>query len=194
MNTKKIYLLLCGCCISITLFSQKKDVYLHELENLSRYNYIDTDTARIWITESIPDLLIFTLSKKRDEDDFFITDDTLHRDYILLRGEKYLVDSLWLKEYDNYAMLFEYLGVYAISDKKSTYLIINGSNGFQIGTEAQMLYAIFQKKADKYIFLSSYYIEETYDTDNSEVNSVKIIFDDDKITLQGKNLKCIHCK
>ena len=67
---KKYTWLICFFGVSISLFSQKSDIYLRKLQNLSRYNYVDTDTARIWITESIPDLLIFSLQKEKGEDFF----------------------------------------------------------------------------------------------------------------------------
>ena len=187
MNTKRIYLFIGLLCISMGLFSQKNDVYLHELQ-IQHSNYIDTDTARIWITEDIPDLLIFSLDKKEE---YFVMEDTLQRDYILLGKKKYLVDSLWLKKYDNYAMAFEYNGSYIISDKKSIYLIVTGGNSFQMGTDEQPLYAIFQKKEDMYVFVSSYYIQNIEDYSEEITNSVKIIFEEDKICLQGINLKQI---
>ena len=192
MNTKKVYLFICFLALFLSFCSQKNSEYLHKLQ-IQSVSYIDTDTARVWVTEGIPDLLIFSLPKTNGE--YFVMEDTSHRDYILLNGDKYLIDSLWLKKYDNYAVFFEYIGggTYIISDKESSYLIINGSNGFQMGTDVQPLYAIFQKKENKYIFLSSYIIESIDYYSEEILNSVRVIFEKDKISLQGINLKCIHC-
>jgi hypothetical protein len=176
--------------MTLNCFSQTKILSLHKLQELSHFNYIDTDTARIWITESIPDLLIFSLPKVNGE--YFVIEDTLQRDYILLGGKKYLVDSLWLKEYDNYAIFFECAGTYLVNYKKTSYLIVEGSNAFQMGTDVQPLYAIFQKKGDEYIFISSYYIESIDYYSEKILNSVRIIRAKDKIILRGINLKCIH--
>jgi hypothetical protein len=189
MFYKEICLLICVLCVSFCDFPQKGDAYLHKLQ-IQPNSYVDTDTARIWITEDIPNLLIFSLPKKEE---YFVMEDTSYRDYILLDGEKYWVDSLWLKKYDDYAMAFEYTGTYIISDKKSMYLIVTGVNIFQMGTDAQPLYAIFQKKCDKYAFLSSYILEDIDFYSEDILNSIKIIFESDKIILQGIHLKCIHC-
>ena len=50
-----------------------------------------------------------------------------------------------------------------------------------------------KKKSNEYNFLSSYFISNIGFYDEEIINSVKVIFEDDKITLQGTNLKCIHC-
>ena len=182
---------LCFCFLFIAIngFPQKGSRFLHTYQ-YQDYYYMDTDTSRIWYTYNIPNLIIVSMHKTNGE--YFEISDTLYRDYILLDNEKYLVDFLMYKNYDEYAMYFEYLYTYYIQHKQIEYLIINGSNGFQMGTEAQPLYMIFQKKGNKYHFLSSYYIEDMGYYDKKILNSVKVIFRGDKMILKGINLKRVR--
>ena len=185
-----IYILcLCVFGISINCFSQKENRFLHTYQ-YQDYHYIDTDTSRIWYTYNIPNLIIVSMSKSNGE--YFVISDTLNRDYILLDNKKYLIDSLCLKKYDDYAMLFEYSGTYCIEHGQAKYLIIVGDNGFQMGTDSQPRYMIFQKKGDEYIFHSSYILEDIDFYSEEILNSVNVIFESDNIILQGINLKCVR--
>jgi hypothetical protein len=82
----------------------------------------------------------------KSNNEYFVITDTLYRDYIILDEKKYLIDSLCMKNYNEYAMAFEYNGTYLIACKKSIYLIITGSINFLYGTLIQPLYMVFQKK------------------------------------------------
>ncbi|MCL2130918.1 MAG: hypothetical protein FWH36_00460 [Lentimicrobiaceae bacterium] len=181
---------LCFCFLSISihLFSQKGSAFLHKHQPQD-YHYVDTDTARIYYTDNIPNLIIFNLPK---EDEYFLISDTSQRDFIFLDGKKYLVDSLCFINYNDYAMHFVYTGTYHIVHKQAEYLIITGADGFLMGTMVQPIYLVFQKKGNEYHFLSSYYIEDIGYYDEKILNSVKIIKKRDKIILKGINLKCVH--
>jgi hypothetical protein len=197
MKRKLLYVILCSvfvilCSVLLNNFAQKASVNLHELPIQEKYSEVDTDTTLVLITENIPELLIVQPSAAGDTNfcEAFVLSDTLYRNYILLNNKKYLIDSLCLREYDNYAIGFQYTGTYYLSYNQYTYLIVTGFDGFQLGTDVQPSYIIFQKKETEkeYHFLSSYYIENTDYYSEEILNSVKIFFKKDKIILKGINL------
>jgi len=168
--------ILCFCflSISITVFSQETSRFLHTYQP-QNYHYVDTDTLRNWYVDNFPNLVIVTMFKTNGE--YFELSDTAYRDYILLDGKKYLMDSLYLRKYDDYAISFEYGNTHYIQHKQIEYLIIEGINSFQYGTLAQPFYMIFQKKDREYRFLSSYIISDVGFYDEEIINSVKVIFE-----------------
>jgi hypothetical protein len=171
---------------SINIFSQK---FLYEYHVIKADSIIKNDSTLIMFNNSIPEFKLITFLRTEE---YFVISDTLQRDYILLNEQKYLIDSLCLKQYNDYVISFEYDGTYIIPYKESNYLIVTGSNGFQMGTDMQPRYLIFQEKENKYQFLSSYLLENIDYYSEEILNSVKIVKKKDKIILKGINLKCVH--
>jgi hypothetical protein len=170
----------------IDVFSQK---FLYEYHFIEDYSTIENDSTVIKFNNSIPGFKLITFLRTEE---YFVISDTLQRDYILLNEQKYLIDSLCSKQYNDYARSFEYNGTYIIPYRESDYLIVTGSNRFQMGTDTQPIYLIFQKKENKYQFLSSYYIENIDYYDEKILNSVRIIYRKNRIILKGINLICVH--
>jgi hypothetical protein len=187
MYSKKNFFTVLLIFVPLNIFSQKIQEYQQFF-----HEPIDIICNGVNFVHDIEDLAI-VYGNHPNEDPWI---DTLSsdRDYLLLIGKKYMIDSLCMINYYEYSMAFVYTGAYLIPYKKNNYLIITGYDGFLMGTMVQPLYLIFQIKemGKEYYFLSSYYIENIDYYSEEILNSVKIVKKKDKIILKGINLKCVH--
>lgn len=186
---KKTFLLIGLFLFNIVQCFSQKAILLNQLPQIE-YNYLDNDTARIIVSPRLYDFSIITFSRKQE---YFVPTDTLKRDYIIFNNVKYVIDSLVLKNYSSYTQNFNLTYIYKIERESVNYVILSGGNLFQMGTDGQPLFILFKENnKNKYVFYSSYYIENIEDNSTRIYDAIKVIFHKNELFLKGKSLKCIH--
>lgn len=186
---KKTFLLIGFLFLILVQSFSQKVVLLNQLPQIE-FNSLDNDTARIFVSPKLYDFSIITFSRKQE---YFEPTDTLQRDYIIFNNVKYVIDSLVLKHCSSYTQLFNLTHIYKIERKSVNYVILSGGNLFQMGTDSQPLFILFKENnKNKYVFYSSYYIENIEDNSTRTYDAIKVIFNKNGIYLKGKSLKCVH--
>ena len=99
-----------------------------------------------------------------------------------------MVDSLVLNDPSEYAMNFQPVSVYSINDKKSTFVILEAYDGYQIGTDVQPIYIVFKKDKSSLILYSVYQITDLEDNSVTTEQSIKVFIHNNRLFLKGKNL------
>ncbi|MBI2258942.1 MAG: hypothetical protein HYU67_08595 [Flavobacteriia bacterium] len=135
------------------------------------------------ILDSIPKISIFIHSR---ENEYFTEADTLKRDYINFDKVKYTFDFLLNLKQTDYTISFNLNQVYltAINDVK--FLIIQGFNSFQIGSDQQTFFIILKLNSNKIEPVSAYLYDSADEPQNIKLSKRK-----NTIILKHKKLKLL---
>ena len=136
-------------------------------------------------------LVLRSQSNPNGNGEYFVMSDTMYRFY-LRTDVDIMVDSLVLNEWSEYAMNFQPLSVYSVNDKKSTFVIIEAYNGYQMGTDEQPIYIVFKKDKQSMILHSVYQITDLEYISEIIERTIKVYIRNNRLLLKGKNLKMIR--
>ena len=165
-----------------TAFPQKP---LHKYDSNSQFESQINDG----FIETIlyPGLILRFQQNPEGNGEYFIVSDTMYRCY-LHTDIDIMVDSLLLNDPSEYAMNFQPVSVYSINDKKSTFVILEAYDGYQIGTDVQPIYIVFKKDKSSLILYSVYQITDLEDNSVTTEQSIKVFIHNNRLFLMGKNL------
>jgi hypothetical protein len=114
--------------------------------------------------------------------EYFELQDTLFRDTLVFLNKKYTIDSFFFKE-SNYSGSFDLYKAYCYKFRKKEYIILSFVNVYQMGTDQQIYYIIFQIENKQGIIKSKYVTNNRFPTLN-----VYVIKRHNMIKLKSKNL------
>lgn len=114
--------------------------------------------------------------------EYFEPKDTLQRDTLLFFNQKYTIDAIFYKE-TNYSGSFDLFEAYSFKLRKKEFIILSFVNIYQMGTDQQTYYVIFQINNNRGI------IESTYVTNNRfPFSKITVVKRGNTIKLRGKDL------
>ena len=181
-NWNKLFLFFCCLCALQTVFPQKP---LRNYDSNSQFVSLTNDG--FFETILYPGLILRSKANPDGNGEYFIVSDTMYRCY-LHTDIDIMVDSLLLNDPSEYAMNFQPVSVYSIYEKKSTFVILECYNGYQIGTDVQPIYIVFKKGGSSLILYSVYQITDLEDNSLKTEQSVKVFIRNNRLFLKGKNL------
>lgn len=135
------------------------------------------------IIDSIPKFSIFIYSR---ENEYFTEADTLKRDYINFDKVKYTFDFLLNLKQTDYTISFNLDQVYLIEINDGKFVIIQGFNSFQIGSDQQTFFIILKLNNNKIEPVSSYLFDSADEPKNIKLSKRK-----NSIILKHKKLKAL---
>jgi hypothetical protein len=158
---KGIYLLFFLLLININCLL----IRAQEIENATLLTVSQLET-----TYRIKDYPIVYYLASRDYKtvEYFELKDTLFRDTLLFFYQKYTIDSIFFKE-TNYSGSFNLFEAYSYKWGKKEFIILSFVNMYQMGTDQQTYYVIFQIKNNRGIIKSKF----TRDSYLSKISVVK---------------------
>lgn len=147
-------------------------------------NYLDSDNVRTFQIEKVPEVKIIVHDKLSE---YFVIEDTLHRDYILVGKKRYIIYSLLGLQQRDYTVNFDLIASYKVDFKNSIYLILEGADIFPLGTNQQVSYIVLKHEKEDWIFVSSY--DNAHDMPTDSIHAVKT---KKGLVLKGNYLKKIR--
>lgn len=110
------------------------------------------------------------------------------RSFLVSGSNKYMLDSLIIKNYYDFGLSLDIDRVYSNNREKCEYLIIECYNVFQYGTDTQPIFIVLAKEMNYYT-IQSVYIMDDYSEDT--YNNINIQYDNDKIIMRGEGVSLI---
>lgn len=104
------------------------------------------------------------------QNEYFTDRDTLKKDFVVYNESKLTFDDLLKLKQSTYTVSFELESIYFIGTKKDEFLVLEGFNTFQIGSDQQTFYIVLKIYNERIEVVSSY-------ISNSEVdsNSIRVL-------------------
>lgn len=176
--TKILLLLLLSFVNHLNLFAQNR------LINEYRYKIVcSEDTLTKCTIDSLENFYLMIYPRQNE---YFTDIDTLKKDYISYYNSFFTFDNLLKLKQRDYTVSVNIENVYGIKTKKCKFLVVEGFNSFQIGSDQQTFFLVF-KIFDKRIEVVSSYI-----IDSSEgSNKIRLIKRRSSIKLKHKKLLLI---
>ena len=110
------------------------------------------------------------------------------RSYIVSDTHKYMLDSLIIKNHNEYCLALDVFRAFLVKEERRKYLIIECNNTFQYGSDSQPIFVILSKDDDIYylhsIYIMDVYIEEKYE-------KILITHDDKGIIVEGSGVSLL---
>jgi hypothetical protein len=145
-----------------------------------KYTELEVMQTSDIVTEYVKNKPIFFRQTYKETE--FDWEDTTSRDTLSFYGKQYTVDFLsGLKP--QYAGSYGLNYAYSVLSNKKEYIILVFYNYYQLGTEQQGIFIIFEINNDEAIFCRSYIENNKYRS-----SKVKIIKKEDGVYLKSKNL------
>lgn len=111
------------------------------------------------------------------------------RSYLVSGPNKYMLDSLIIKNYHEYCLALDVSRVFPIQNGEQKYLIIECYDTFSYGTDQQPLFIVLIKK-DNWYSISSVYIMSDYS--DEEYEKISIRYDENGISMIGGGVSLIN--
>lgn len=176
------YLCLFFLGFSISLGFSQKQVELKNCEKLE-VKYSKNDSTFIYSINNVSALKV-VINVRNDET--FVPDDTLHRDYIKTYSEQLILDRLTGLLQSDYTGAYDFLECFRLGNSNQSYYILSFTDSFIFGTNGQVYYVIMETLGDNWKYYSSYENEADKTTDN-----IKVVCSKKGLKLKGKYLKQI---
>lgn len=160
------------------LFNRELGI-VHE-DSVSRIISIDDNSNTYWIDS------VYILNNNCHE--YNEKGTITQRSFLVSGSNKYMLDSLIIKNYYDFGLFLDIHRVYSNNREKCEYLIIECYNVFQYGTDTQPIFIVLVKEMSHYT-LQSVYIMDDYSED--AYNNINIQYDDDKIIMRGEGVSLI---
>ena len=110
----------------------------------------------------------------------------MKKDFILYKESIYTFDDLLRLKQRNYTVSFSLENIYLVRTKKHNFLVIQGFNSFQIGSDQQTFFIVLKIIDESVEVVSSYILDATEDSD-----SIRLIKRFRSLKLKHKKLKLL---
>lgn len=161
---------------------------IYAQKNIDKYAfYTEFESYRdgdIYVTNLLPNIVLKQKINNEKNVEYFEIEDTSCRSYVQVENLTIMVDSLVIKNYDQYSMAFQIHSIYLITHKKDTFAIVRSFDGYQVGTEIQDIFIIFG--IGRQCSLQSVYMVMNPEIFSS--SKVKVYFNKDELRLKGDAL------
>lgn len=154
-------------------------IIIHD-DSVSREICIDENTNTYWVDS------VYRLTNNSYE--FPEKGIINQRSFLISDSNKYMLDSLIIKNYYDYELSLDIVRVYINKRENREYLIIECCNTYQNGSESQPIFLIFTKEDNHYshqsVYIMDNYSEEAYD-------KICILYDNDEVIMEGDGISLI---
>jgi len=141
------------------------------------------DTLNKCIVDRIENFYIYIHSRQNE---YFSDNDTLKKDFIFYKESLVTFDNLLKLKQSDYTVSFSLESIYFITTNKYTFIVIQGFNSFQIGSDQQTFYIVLKIYDERIEVVSSYIFDSS---ENS--NSIRLIKRNRGLKLKHKKLKLL---
>ena len=179
---KHIILTLLILCLSGVSYAQKsidKYIYYSEFETHEANEYL--------VTNLFQDFVLKQKIHREKRCEYFEMEDTAYRTYLQVADKAIMVDSLVIKNYDQYSMDFQVQSLYHIIHQTDSFVVIRAFDAYQYGTETQGIFIVFQLTEGRY-FLHSVYVVMDPEKFRNKKELVKVCFPNNDLQLKGASL------
>ena len=177
-----LLLTLCVLCFFEVSYAQKPiDKYnsCSEFETYQKDGYSVTNLAH--------GLVLKQKTNQEKANEFFEIGDTAYRTYLQAANTNIMVDSLVIRNYDQYSIAFQVQSIYHITHKTDSFAVIRAFDAYQFGTEAQSIFIVFKLINGQYNLFSVYMVMEP-EKFSYKGESVKVYFSKKELLLRGSSL------
>jgi hypothetical protein len=182
----------CSCRVKKTFIKQeispKKRLYGKYTE-LEVCNCIDScfcqnnNSDTFLFVKGYPIFIPKTKTEWEKEVEYFEPRDTLAREILIAYGGEYVIDTLIGMKSTDYTGAYYLSDVFSIEYRKKIYILLLFFDGYQMGTEQQSIYVIFETENNNAVFRASYVANNNY-----RFSQVRIVKKKGSIFLKSKNL------
>lgn len=152
---------------------------------ITEFKTIDHDSLYVMILDSN---LKYEAKTNPTPMEYFTPSDTAYRSCFVSGGHIYMIDSLACRDYRNYSMNDQIVGIYKTQIHKEKFLIIDYYNGYQFGTFVQPTFFIFKEEKGDYVLQSVYLVGNVNGYDSVVSESLRMYYKKGKIRMEGINL------
>lgn len=110
------------------------------------------------------------------------------RSFLVSGSNKYMLDSLIIKNYYDYCLSLDIARVNIFKQKGAEYLFIECYNLFQYGSDSQPIFILLSKEGNNYAH-PSVYVMDDYSKDAYE--KIYILYENNQIVMKGDRLSLI---
>ena len=156
-----------------------KELKIVHDDSVSRTICIDDKSNTYWVDSIYPLFYEYEYPEKG-----VIT----QRSFLVSGTNKYLLDSLIIKNYNDYCLSLDIARVNIFKQKGSEYLFIECYNIFQYGSDSQPIFILLTKEGKNFahpsVYLMDIYSENAYE-------NIYILYENDKIVMKGEGVSLI---
>lgn len=175
-----------GLKFSLLLFFYNHTFLFSQISLIDEYKYqiiCSEDTINKCTLDGFENFYIYTYSRQNE---YFSDHDTLKKDFILYEESLYTFDDLLRLKQRNYTVSFSLENIYLVRTKKHKFLVLQGFNSFQIGSDQQTFFIVLKIFDESVEVVSSYILDATEDSD-----SIRLIKRFRSLKLKHKKLKLL---
>ena len=170
----------------LLLFFYSQTLLFSQINLIDEYKYkiiCTEDTLNKCTLDGFENLYIYIYSRQNE---YFADSDTLKKDFIFFKESIYTFDNLLRLKQSDYTVSFSLENIYLVRSKKYKFLVIQGYNSFQIGSDQQTFFIVLKIFDEKIDVVSSYIFDSAEDS-----NSIRLIKRNRSLKLKNKNLKLL---
>lgn len=135
---------------------------------------------------TIADIDNFHICIHTRQKEYFTDNDILKRDFISYKESLLTFDDVLKLKQSNYTVSFNIESIYLITTKKYKFLVVQGFNAFQIGSDQQTFYIVLKIYNQRIEVVSSYIFDSADDAD-----SIQLVKRNSGLKLKHKELKLL---
>ncbi len=159
-----------------------KELKIVHDDSVSRTICIDDKSNTYWVDSIYPSFHDYEYPERG-----VIT----RRSFLVSGSYKYMLDSLIIKNYNDYCLSLDIARVNISKQKGTDYLFIECYNIFQYGSDSQPIFILLTKEGDSYAHPSVYVME--FCSENAYEN-IYVLYENDKIVIRGEGVSLISFK
>ena len=191
----KVILIVLSFSINTKIYANSKQNIIPEKVLYGKYtelevcNCVDSCFCRknksdpLLFVKGFPIVMPVIKTEWEKEVEYFEPRDTLARCTIIVYGKEYIIDNLIGLKSTDYTGLYDLSYAFSTFNQNKEYIILVFFDGYQMGTEQQSIYVIFEIENSNAIFRASYVANNHYCS-----SKVRIYRSKNGVFLKSKNL------